>query len=77
MSKIKGARMGKSELMCDCDILHHDAVQKVKAKIEEDEVLFDIADFYKALSDSTRIKIVHINTLKNVIFSLNLSETLN
>ena len=59
MSKIKGAKMGKSELMCDCDILHHDAVQKVKAKMEEDEVLFDIADFYKALSDSTRIKIVH------------------
>ena len=51
--------MGRSELECDCDVLHHETVNEVKRKMEDDEVLFEIADFYKALSDSTRIKIVH------------------
>ena len=51
-------RVGRSELECDCDVLHHEAVGEVKRKMESDEILFEIADFYKALSDSTRIKIV-------------------
>ena len=52
--------MGKSELMCDCDIIHKDKVLYVKSKMLDDDVLISMADFYKALSDSTRIKIINV-----------------
>lgn len=52
--------MGKSELECDCDIIHNDLVEKAKKTLINDDVLLDISDFYKALSDSTRIKIVDL-----------------
>lgn len=45
---------------CDCDIIHSDLVSKAKREILEEEKLLLIADFYKALSDSTRIKIVNL-----------------
>ena len=54
--------MGKKELYCDCDIIHHELVGKAKSKMLDDDKLLLIADFYKALSDSTRIRI--INALK-------------
>lgn len=54
--------MGKTELECDCDIIHKDLVEKAKKQMLDDDRLLLIADFYKALSDSTRIRI--INALK-------------
>ena len=51
--------MGKSELICDCEIIHSDIVEHVKKEILNKETLLDIANFYKALSDSTRIKIIN------------------
>ena len=54
--------MGKTELECDCDIIHQDLVEKAKKQMLDDDRLLLIADFYKALSDSTRIRI--INALK-------------
>lgn len=50
---------------CDCDVIHTDTVEKVKTKMLSDEILIDISDFYKALSDSTRLKIIN---------ALNISE---
>lgn len=52
--------MGKNELVCDCDILHEDIVKVAKENMQTEEILLDIADFYKALSDSTRIKIIDL-----------------
>ena len=52
--------MGKSELVCDCHIIHKDKVLYVKSKMLDDDVLISMADFYKALSDSTRIKIINV-----------------
>ena len=52
--------MGKSELVCDCDIIHKDKVLYVKSKMLNDDVLISMADFYKALADSTRIKIINV-----------------
>ncbi len=52
--------MGKSELKCDCDIIHTDLVNKAKTTLLNDDILIDISDFYKALSDSTRIKIINL-----------------
>ena len=44
---------------CDCDVIHLDTVEKVKTGMLSDETLIDISDFYKALSDSTRLKIIN------------------
>ena len=52
--------MGKCKCMdCDCNTINAKNVKKVKAKMLDDDTLFDIADFYKALADSTRIKIIN------------------
>lgn len=51
--------MGKAELICDCEILHKEIVDKVKSNILSQKTLAKIANFYKALSDSTRIKIIN------------------
>lgn len=52
--------MGKRELICDCDIIHKDLVENAKNELLDDEVLLEMADFYKAMSDSTRIKILNV-----------------
>ena len=43
---------------CDCNIIHHDKVKIVSNNLPDDELLLSMSDFYKALSDSTRIKIL-------------------
>ncbi len=45
--------------ICDCNTIHDEQVKLVKKKMLDDESLMDIADFYKALADSTRIKIIN------------------
>lgn len=50
--------MGKRELVCDCEVIHEDIVNKVKKNMLNEEILLMMADFYKAFSDSTRVKII-------------------
>ncbi len=45
--------------MCDCNTIHADHVSSAKSRMLDDETLLDMADFFKALSDSTRIKIIN------------------
>ena len=52
--------MGKNELVCDCDAIHQKEVFLAKQKMLDEEKLLLVADFYKILSDSTRIKIVNL-----------------
>ena len=51
--------MGKSEAVCDCDVIHTENVNLSKKAMLDEDVLFLMSDFYKALSDSTRIKIIN------------------
>jgi DNA-binding transcriptional ArsR family regulator len=44
--------------ICDCDVIHAEIVEKVIKCMPEEEKLYDLADFYKMFSDSTRIKIL-------------------
>lgn len=44
--------------VCNCTIIHEDIVNKVKESIPEEETLYDLADLFKVLGDSTRIKIL-------------------
>lgn len=52
--------MGKNELVCDCDIIHKDNVKTAQEKMLDEQTLLKISSFYKALADSTRIKIINL-----------------
>lgn len=43
---------------CDCSVIHADAVEKVRQTMPDDSCLYDLADFFKVLGDSTRVKIM-------------------
>lgn len=68
--------MGKIDNVCDCEVIHKERVIKAKASMIDDEVLLNIADFYKAMSDSTRIKIINILE-KNELCVCDISSILN
>lgn len=68
--------MGKNELYCDCEVIHEDAVKSAREKILNEETLLLISDFYKALSDSTRIKIINLLE-KNELCVCDISVILN
>lgn len=44
--------------VCNCTIIHEDIVNKVKKSIPEEETLYDLADLFKVLGDSTRIRVL-------------------
>lgn len=48
------------ERMCDCEIIHKEKVEKALSEMLEEETLLNISDFFKVLSDSTRIKIINL-----------------
>jgi ArsR family transcriptional regulator, lead/cadmium/zinc/bismuth-responsive transcriptional repressor len=47
-----------SHAVCDCTIIHSELVEKVKAAMPEITQLFDLAEFYRIVGDSTRIGIL-------------------
>lgn len=46
--------------VCDCEIIHKEKVEKALSEMLAEEELLDIADFFKVLADSTRVKIVNM-----------------
>lgn len=50
--------MGKSEITCDCEVIHSEVVDSVKSQLENDSLIIDLADFFKIFGDSTRLKIM-------------------
>lgn len=51
--------MPKNEELCECDIIHNDIVKNVKEQFPQDEMIFNLADFYKIFGDTTRVKILY------------------
>lgn len=43
---------------CMCNVIHEDVVTKVVEALPKDEVLYDLAELFKAFGDSTRVKIL-------------------
>lgn len=41
-----------------CIIKHPDIIKRVKSKMPDEEILFDIAELFKVFGDSTRMKII-------------------
>ena len=47
------------EYMCEITTIHKDMVNKVKNSIPGDELIYDLAEFFKVFADSTRMKIIY------------------
>jgi len=43
---------------CDCNVIHEDVVERVRREMPEEELLYDLAEFFKVFGDTTRIKIL-------------------
>ena len=61
---------------CDCTVIHEDTVQRVKKTMPESEKLFDLAEFFRILGDSTRIGILSA-LLKSEMCVCDISALLN
>ena len=48
----------KDEHLCECENIHDEAVTAVREALPSEEKLYDLADFYKAFADSTRVRIL-------------------
>lgn len=48
----------KHSEMCECEVVHSDVVAHVKEVMEDTEVLYAVSDFFKVMSDSTRMRIM-------------------
>jgi len=46
------------KMVCDCDVIHEEIVSKVKGLMPNPNDFIALANLYKMLSDSTRIKIL-------------------
>lgn len=55
---IKDKNPETKAVFCDCDVIHEELVNKVKAKMPDDGKLYDLADLFKIFADSTRINIL-------------------
>ncbi len=51
--------MAKNEFVCDCNVIHQDIVDKISKDMLTDDLFYKIADFYKILGDTTRMKILY------------------
>lgn len=45
--------------VCDCNVIHECVVKRVKEKMPQEEKMYELAEFFKAFSDVTRIKILY------------------
>ena len=44
---------------CKTTCIHKDVIEKVNELMPEEEILYDLADFFKVLGDTTRIRILY------------------
>ncbi len=61
---------------CDFMFVHEDIVKKVNEELPDEEILYDLAEFYKVFADSTRIKILYV-LLKSEMCVCDISQILN
>lgn len=44
--------------LCACDLVHLEVIEAAKEKQPDERELYDLADFFKVLGDSTRVRIM-------------------
>lgn len=47
------------EEICEINIIHEDKVNNAKKAMPEDDLIYDLAEFFKVFADSTRMKIIY------------------
>lgn len=47
------------EDICEINTIHQDIVNNVKKVMPKDDLIYDLAEFYKVFADSTRMKIIY------------------
>lgn len=50
--------MGRSEALCDCEVIHEDVVAAVEKRMPGDDKVLELAEFFKVFGDSTRIRVL-------------------
>ncbi len=48
----------KKDIICDCEVIHAEVVEEARLKMPLEEQLYELADFFKVLGDSTRVKLM-------------------
>lgn len=51
--------MSKNEFICDCNIIHQDIVNDTLNKMLDEDLFNKLAEFFKILGDTTRVKILY------------------
>lgn len=49
----------EDETICDVTVIHLDAVLSAQKALPDEELLFDLAEFFKVFGDTTRIRILY------------------
>ena len=44
---------------CDCEVIHEEALNKVKKQVLSDDEYLDLSDLFKMFADSTRVRILY------------------
>ena len=50
--------MSKNEFICDCNIIHQEAVDEVNKDMPEENTFNNLADLFKLIGDTTRCRIL-------------------
>ena len=51
--------MSKNEFVCDCNVIHQDVVNKVSKLMGKEDSFNKLAEFFKILGDTTRVRILY------------------
>ena len=51
--------MFKNEFICDCNVIHQDKVDDTLKQMADEDLLNKLAEFFKILGDTTRVKILY------------------
>lgn len=50
--------MSRNEFICDCNIIHNEVVNETLKQMKDEDLFNKMADFFKILGDTTRVKIL-------------------
>lgn len=44
---------------CTCNVIHEDVIKNVKEHMHDEDILFELGEFFKLFGDSTRVRILY------------------
>lgn len=50
--------MSRNEFICDCNVIHQEVVDKMLKQMKDEDLFNKMAEFFKILGDTTRVKIL-------------------